>query len=183
MMSFLRDDVLVTNLVVKPMVAVVWWGTWTLETCPHDDDNEVEKKIRWHALIIGYSLAIVIGALNPMLQRLQDAARWQIRIAKGDINSLTALQQTPGPWVLHLSTSLLSFLASLEVWLGLWSLAEHYLATHWLPWLGLYLLAGWLGLQVLGVSNTTGCDRVVQDWQEGQRTPEEEGEMTPLLMV
>ena len=189
-MVFLRD-VLVTNLLVKAMVAMVWWGVWTLQTWilqqlhrgPDDGEDEAEKKIFWHSLIIGYSLSIVIGALNPMLQRLQDAARWHIRIAKADMHSLSALQHTPGPWVLHLSSSLLSFLASVAVWLGLWSLAEHYLASHWLPWLALYLLSGWLVLQGLGVSNTTGCDGVVQDWQEVQRTPEEEGEMTPLLTV
>ena len=112
--SFL-GDVLLSNLVLRPLTIVTWWAVWTAYRYHLLESNTFlmsTEQFALGSLGLGYALSL----LSFSLGRIDACA---------DSSTSAALSYRLGARLL--AASLLAFVASLVVWVRLWTFCDLYL--------------------------------------------------------
>ena len=149
--SFLRD-VILSNLLLRPLTIVTWWAVWTAYRYHLLESNTFLMSKEQFALVslgLGYLLAFLSFYLDLPAPKHQD----------DDSSTSASLSYR----LLQLAASLLAFVASLVVWVGLWTLCDLHLKVQHDIVILVCCLVGVFLLHVFGYSNTAGCDTIERD--------------------
>jgi len=132
-------DTIFTYSVVHTMVICCWWSMWELENRYILFPCEITVKDieAWDSVIISYFLVFVVVAINSSIKEMEEEEEGQFKN--------TAFANF---------VALLSFLASLNFWRGIWSLLDFYFFPSMHLWNNLLLshIIGFLGAYLAGTS-------------------------------
>lgn len=145
-------DVLFTNMIVRVLIVMCWWSLWSLEgsfLIPNLIGRR-DDEVAYDSFLIGYFMTCVVAFMDRML-----------------VNYPSSKQYINKP--LRVLIILLAFIASVNVWRGVWSLYDNFLFPRVNPVLnyGLSVLLSYLALALLKLSNTICNDNIVWDPIEG----------------
>ena len=170
--SFLAD-VILSNLLLRPLTIVTWWAVWTAYRYQLLESNMFltsKERFALISLALGYLLALLSFTLDRPAPRDQDSC--------DDSSSSAGLSSR----LLQLAASLLAFTASLAVWVGLWTSCDLHLKVQQDIVIIVFCLVGVFLLHVFGFSNTAGCDTIERDMEAPKGLEEVEEEKIPLLL-
>jgi len=145
-------DVLFTNMIVRVLIVMCWWSLWSLEgnfLIPNLIGIK-DAEASWDSFLLGYGLTSVVAILD----RVQ-------------VNYPSSKQYINKP--LRIIILLLAFIASVNVWRGVWSMYDNFLFPRVTPVLNYMLsaLLAYLALALLKLTNTICTDMIVWDPVEG----------------
>jgi len=168
-------DAVFTNLVVRPLPGALWWAAWCIENrvLIHTRIGVLDPSISWDSLLLGYSLAYLALLADrniPFHQELVPVAE-----PGGDAGPEPADKPefSHSSWpgrVTRLAVTALAWLASLNVWRGVWS----WLDQAFLPLLPptynhvASLVIGTSTLTLLQCASTLGADWCPPDPAQGR---------------
>lgn len=173
---FFLLDILFSNLVIHHLVVFCWWSLWSLENTfflGNDQIGVYERDlVSWDSVLLGYGLTLLAWSLDRFLP-------------------LTAKLYVAKP--LSLLVTLTAFLASVNVWRGVWSFMDHWF-LHNIPTGLNHIIShvmGLLLLSLLGIVNTIS-NRTIIRGEDGGRVVEvtywkrkevrsEEEDMVPII--
>jgi len=141
-------DILFTNMIVRVLIVMCWWSLWSLESdflIPNligiKDDT-----VATDSFLIGYTLTIIVAVLDRILLNYPFSKQYINKPLRGLL-------------------IVLAFIASVNVWRGVWSIYDNFLfpnVDHFLNYLVSALLA-YLVLALFKVTNTICNDMIVWD--------------------
>jgi len=138
-------DVLFSNVVVHHLIVFAWWSLWSLENNIFGMDRigVKEKLVSWPSVLLGYGLTLLSFSLDQCLP-------------------MTTKLYVVKP--LSVIVSMVTFVASVNVWRGVWSLIDHYFFPSLAPWLNHLIshLVGVVGLTLAGAFNTVNNRNIIK---------------------
>jgi hypothetical protein len=145
-------DVLFTNMIVRVLIVMCWWSLWSLEgnvLIPNLIGIK-DTDVAYDSFLVGYILTCIVAILDRML-----------------VNYPFSKQYINKP--IRVLIILLAFIASVNVWRGVWSIYDNYLFPQVTPVLnyGFSALLAYLALALLNLSHTICNDNIVWDPVEG----------------
>lgn len=169
-------DILFSNLVIHHLVVFCWWSLWSLENKFFLGDDQIgvlEKSfVSWDSVLLGYGLTLLSWSLDKCLPLTS-----KLYIAKP----------------LNLLVAFTAFLASVNVWRGVWSFMDHWFLPKIPPGVNHVLshIIGLVMLTLLGAANTISNRNIVRGEDEGRvvevqywkrkEVRKEEEDMVPII--
>eukprot|EP00088_Acartia_fossae_P030046 TRINITY_DN3098_c0_g1_i10.p1 TRINITY_DN3098_c0_g1~~TRINITY_DN3098_c0_g1_i10.p1 ORF type:complete len:357 (+),score=67.20 TRINITY_DN3098_c0_g1_i10:318-1388(+) len=145
-------DVLFTNMIIRVLIVMCWWSLWSLEgnVLIPNLIGVKDEKVAYYSFVLGYILAVLVAVFDRLL-----------------VNHPFSKQYINKP--LRIVIIILAFIASVNVWRGVWSIYDNFLFPGVNPALNYIAstLFAYIVLALLKLSNTICNDMVVWDSEEG----------------